>query len=178
MSIISLVAALDETGGLGYNNQLLCHLPSDLHHFKTITMGKPIIMGRKTFESIGKPLPGRTNLVISRTLLAIEGVRLCRSLEEAISQAMKDSEIMIIGGAEIFFETINKADRLYITRIHHEFIADVFFPPIDESKWSCRKEEFIQQDEKNKYDMTFYIYERIGIDLKDKKEIKKKAKSN
>ncbi|AWN75512.1 dihydrofolate reductase [Legionella anisa] len=158
--MISLIAAIDETGGLGFNNQLLCHLPADLQHFKSITMGKPIIMGRKTFASIGKPLPGRLNIVLSHSVTSIEGVSVFNSLEKAINQTKEFPEIMIIGGAELFAEAMNKAARLYITRIHHQFIADVFFPEIDESIWHCHEKQFRPHDEKNEYDMTFYTYER------------------
>lgn len=160
MTIISLIAAIDESGGLGINNQLLCHLPADLHHFKSITMGKPIIMGRKTFNSIGKPLPGRLNIVLSRSLSFIDGVHVLDSLEKAIEYTAGHHEIMIIGGAELFNDAIDKANSLYITHIHHQFAADVFFPKIDESIWRCRNEQFRHQDEKNRYNMTFCFYER------------------
>lgn len=159
MTTISLIAAIDETGGLGFNNQLLCHLPADLQHFKTITMGKPIIMGRKTFESIGKALPGRLNIVLSHSLSEIPGVLIVDSLEEAFNHTKGHPEIMIIGGERLFTETINQAARLYITRIHHQFIADVFFPKINEQKWKYVVEKFHPRDEKNQYDITFYIYE-------------------
>jgi dihydrofolate reductase len=159
--MISLIAAIDEAGGLGFNNQLLCHLPADLQHFKSITMGKPIIMGRKTFASIGKPLPGRLNIVLSNSITSIEGVSVFNSSEKAINQTKEFPEIMIIGGAELFAEAMNKSTRLYITRIHHQFVADVFFPEIDESIWHCTEKQFRPYDEKNKYDMTFYTYERI-----------------
>lgn len=102
MTTISLIAAIDESGGLGINNQLLCHLPADLQHFKSITMGKPIIMGRKTFDSIGKPLPGRLNIVLSRSLSFIDGVHVLDSLEKAIEYTAGHDEIMIIGGAVLF----------------------------------------------------------------------------
>ncbi|KTD40283.1 dihydrofolate reductase [Legionella parisiensis] len=159
--MISLIAAIDEAGGLGFNNELLCYLPADLQHFKSITMGKPIIMGRKTFTSIGKALPGRLNIVLSRSITSIEGVSVFNSLEKAINQTKEFPEIMIIGGAELFVAAMKKATRLYITRIHHHFTADVFFPAIDESIWHCSEKQFRPQDEKNKYDMTFYTYECI-----------------
>ncbi len=160
MTRISLIAAIDEAGGLGINNQLLCHLPADLHHFKTVTMNKPIIMGRKTFASIGRPLPGRQNIVLSRSLASIDGVHIVDSLDKAIEYTAGQSEIMIIGGAELFNAAIDKAALLYITHIHHQFAADVFFPPIDSSIWHCQNQQFRPQDEKNAYDMTFCIYER------------------
>ncbi len=161
MSIISLIAAIDESGGLGINNQLLCHLPADLQHFKHITMGKTIIMGRKTYESIGKPLPGRLNIVLTRSSSSIPGVTCLDSLEKALSLTAKEHEIMIIGGAHLFSTSLSIAQRMYITRIHHQFDADVFFPEINELEWHCQNTEFRQHDEKNKFDMTFINYERI-----------------
>ncbi|CCD04469.1 Dihydrofolate reductase type 3 [Legionella pneumophila] len=163
MSLISLIAAIDEIGGLGINNQLLCYLPADLQHFKSITMGKPIIMGRKTYESIGKPLPGRLNIVISQSIQSIPGVVVVDSLGQAIKETASASEVMIIGGAKIYSQAISMANRLYITRIHHQFTADVFFPKINDLVWSCRSKEFRQHDDKNQYDMTFCVYERISI---------------
>lgn len=160
MVSISLIAAIDEGGGLGINSQLLCYLPADLQHFKKITMGRPIIMGRKTFESIGKPLPGRTNIVLSHSTSPIDGVIIADSLSSAIQQNKDAPEIFIIGGAEIFGQSISIATRLYITRIHHHFKADVFFPKINELVWRCQNKEFRQHDDKNEYDMTFYTYER------------------
>lgn len=160
MTTISLIAAIDEAGGLGVNNQLLCHLPADLQHFKTVTMGKPIIMGRKTFESIGKPLPGRANIVLSRSSQSIAGVQVVDSLARAISLNINSSELFIIGGSEIFTQAMDLATRLHITRIHHRFEADVFFPLIDESQWHIQYKEFRRHDDKNQFDMTFYTYER------------------
>lgn len=161
MSSISLIAVMDEAGGIGINNKLLCYLPADLQHFKTITLGKPIVMGRHTFESIGKPLPGRLNIVLSRTPAPIDGVLVLDSLDKLFSQTSDFPEIMIIGGAQLYSQTMEMANRLYITRIHHLFKADVFFPEINEKVWCCRNQEFRQQDEKNKYDLTFYTYEKI-----------------
>lgn len=160
MSIISLIAAVDERGGLGCNNQLLCHLPADLQYFKQTTLGKPIIMGRKTFESIGRPLPGRNNIVLSHSLISIDGVTVLDSLARAISSTSEDNEVMIIGGANLFSLAIDIADKIYLTRIHHTFAADVFFPEINEEVWECRNSEFRQHDEMNQYDMTFLVYER------------------
>ncbi|CAM2833992.1 dihydrofolate reductase [Legionella worsleiensis] len=161
MSIISLIAAVDEQGGLGFNNQLLCHLPADLQYFKQITMGKPIIMGRKTFESIGRPLPGRENIVLSQSMMEIQGVTVLNSLEEAITLTSANSEVMIIGGAHLYSQSIGLAQRIYLTKIHHSFPADVFFPEINKSEWCCRKEQLRQHDEMNQYDITFFVYERL-----------------
>lgn len=160
MTIISLIAAIDEDGGLGIDNQLLCHLPADLQHFKNITMGKPIIMGRKTFESIGKPLPGRLNVVLSHSSFSIEGVTFVDSLEKALALTSEEHEVMIIGGANLFSQALRNANRMYITRIHHKFKADAFFPEFSQIDWRCQNQEFRQRDEKNKYDMTFITYER------------------
>jgi dihydrofolate reductase len=160
MTIISLIAALDEASGIGINNQLLCHLPADLQHFKTITMGKPIIMGRKTYESIGRPLPGRLNIVLSNSCSAIEGVVVVNSLAKALAETKDIAEVMIIGGEQLFKDALPIANRLYITRIHHQFHADVFFPNIDANRWTCVDEVFRQHDEKNPYDMSFSIYEQ------------------
>jgi dihydrofolate reductase len=160
MTIISLIAAVDEQNGLGKDNHLLCHLPADLSHFKTLTMGKPIIMGRKTYDSIGKPLPGRLNIVLSRRELAIEGIQIADSLSKALALVPEAKEVMIIGGATVFAQALPLASRIYLTLIHHHFAADVFFPQLDESVWQCVKGVFREHDAKNSYDMTFYYYER------------------
>lgn len=160
MTTLSLIAALDESNGIGFNNKLLCHLPADLQHFKNLSLGKPIIMGRSTFESIGKPLPNRLNIVLSRKVSEIPNVLVFSSLDKALASLGEPPEIMIIGGAQLFEKTIGMADRLYITRIHHQFKADVFFPSIDEKQWFCQSKHFRARDEKNVYDMSFYIYEK------------------
>lgn len=156
MSDISLIAAIDEGNGLGINNQLFCHLPADLQHFKSKTLGKPILMGRSTFESIGKPLPGRLNLVLTRTLSFIPGALVFNSLDNALKHLEESPEIMVIGGEQLYKLTISLAKNLYITRIHHKFTADVFFPKIDASEWVCISETFRPRDDKNPYDLTFY----------------------
>ncbi len=162
MAKISLIAAIDDHGGLGFDNKLLCHLPADLQHFKTITLGKPIIMGRKTFLSIGRPLPGRKNIVLSSTLPAQEGIEIVHSMKEAIQKCEKEisDEIMIIGGAALFEETMACAETIYLTHIHHSFKADVFFPIIKETEWLCIEATPKSKDEKNAYDMTFKTYIR------------------
>lgn len=162
MSKISLIAAIDQAGGLGFANQLLTHLPADLQYFKMVTMGKPIIMGRKTYESIGRALPGRTNIVLSSASVIKEGITSVHSLNEALQLTKYAAEIVIIGGAQLFAQAMQMADCLYITRIHHQFKADVFFPEIDEQVWQCTSEQFRARDEKNKYDLSFYIYTRLA----------------
>lgn len=163
MAIISLIAAVDESNGLGKNNKLLCHLPADLKHFKKLTLGKPIIMGRNTYNSIGKPLPGRTNIVLSTTKSTIADIKLTNSLDMAIKIAAAESaEIMIIGGASVYEQALPLANRIYLTQIHHKFDADVFFPQLDSSLWHCKEKHFQASDEKNSYDMTFCLYEHVG----------------
>ena len=159
--MISLIAALDEAGGIGSNNELLAHLPADLKYFKSITMGKPIIMGRRTYESIGKPLPGRKNIIISSRLTPVADITVVANLAQALELTNDVAEVMIIGGGRLFAESIHSANRLYLTTIHHRFNADVHFPPIDLKIWLCKETRFQQHDEKNQYDLSFSIYERI-----------------
>ncbi|CEK09426.1 dihydrofolate reductase [Legionella hackeliae] len=160
MTIISLVAAIDENNGLGKDNHLLCHLPADLKRFKTLTMGKPIIMGKKTFDSIGKPLPGRLNIILSRQVKDIDGTEVVDSLENALAKVSDVPETMIIGGATVYKQALPLASRIYLTVIHHQFSADVFFPEFDKALWQVEEAVFVPKDEKNNYDMTFYRYER------------------
>lgn len=161
MKKISLIAAVDENYGLGQGNQLLCHLPADLKHFKQITLGKPVIMGRKTFLSIGRPLPNRQNIVLTSQHEDIENVKIAHSLQQALNLANYAPEIMIIGGERVFNESITIANHIYLTIIHHRFVADVYFPRFDTAVWHCLKSEFRPADEQNIYDMTFYQYQRI-----------------
>ena len=160
MTIISLIAAIEEGRGLGKDNQLLCHLPADLKHFKELTMGKPIIMGRKTYLSIGKPLPGRLNIILSKTLQPTEGVTVVDSLSNALSLAADVPEVMIIGGANLFEEAMPLAHRIYLTLIHAALDADVHFPVLDLNHWYCVDEISHPSDDNNRYDITFYNYQR------------------
>jgi len=163
MSNISLIAAIDEKFGIGHEQQLLCHLPADLKYFKETTLNKPIIMGRATFESIGKPLPGRQNIVLSKNTRAIAGVEVVSSLAQAIDLVKHHQEIMIIGGSQIFQQTLSIANKIYLTLIHHQFNADVFFPAFRKEEWILVSDTFRQADEKNKYDISFQIFTRIGL---------------
>lgn len=162
MSKISLIAAIDENRGLGYKNKLLCHLPVDLKNFKTITLGKPIVMGRKTFESIGKILPGRMNIVLSQQKMRIPGAIVVDSLQKALEFGQHEPEIIIIGGSSVFEQAINLAARIYLTLIHHQFIADSFFPELN-LIWHCNKSEMRKKNKKNPYDVTFFTYERFFL---------------
>lgn len=139
---IAIIAAIAENNAIGINNNMPWHLPDDLRYFKIITMNKPIIMGRKTFDALGKPLPGRTNIVVTRDKqYNHEGIRVTHSLKEAISlaehigQAEGSSELMIIGGAEIYRQALSKANKLYLTRIYQSFAGDAFFPILAENEW-------------------------------------------
>jgi len=160
MTSISLMVAIDEERGIGKDNQLLCHLPADLLHFKAMTMGKPVIMGRKTYESIGKALPGRLNIVLSQKKINLEDATVVDSLEKAIALAFGVNEVMIIGGAQVFKEALLLVSRIYVTVIHETFEADVFFPSLDPKIWRCRTEIKRPSDEKNKYAMTFQYFEK------------------
>ena len=144
---LSLIVAMASNRAIGLNNQLPWYLPEDLRYFKTMTMGKPIVMGRKTFDSIGKPLPGRLNIVVTRnSSWSFEGVNVAASLNKAKAIALEANEhtpeIVVIGGSEIYNMAINQADRLYITRVKGSFKGDVFFPEFDETNWQeveCKK---------------------------------------
>lgn len=158
---ISIVVVADENNGIGKNNQLLCHLPADLKHFKNLTTGNTVIMGRKTFDSIGKPLPNRKNVVITHQAnLVIEGCEVVQSLQEAIQSAAQNTDVCIIGGAEIYNQSLELTDTIYLTRIHHEFDADAFFPPINSNIWEQTSNEKHEVDDKNKYDYSFTTYIR------------------
>jgi len=158
-----MIAAVADNRVIGRDNDLIWHLPADLQFFKTTTKGHHIIMGRKTFESLNKPLPYRTNIIVTRQSdYRVEGVLVVRSLDEAIQAVSNDEEPFIVGGAEIYRQGMEIADRIYITRVHGEFEGDTFFPEINEETWKVVKKEFRPKDERNPYDMTFYTYERVA----------------
>ena len=158
--IISLIAAISQNLVIGRDNQLPWHLPADLKHFKSITWGKPIIMGRKTFESIGKALPGRENIVVTRQKdYQAEGCTIRHSLEEAISQSNAE-EVMIIGGNQLFEQAMPLAHRLYLTVIHEDFEGDCFFPPWHQENWKVVSETSHEPDEKNAYHYAFLELQR------------------
>ena len=161
MNQISIVVAISENNAIGKDNQLLWHLPADLKHFKNITTGHTIIMGRKTYDSIGKPLPNRRNIIITRQKgLNIEGVEVANSLDEALALCENENEVFIIGGAEIYKQAIAVAHRIYLTRVHQDFKADAFFPEIDNESWKEVEKVDHLPDEKNKFAYTFSTLER------------------
>lgn len=153
---------MGEKNEIGFENQLLWHLPKDLKHFKDITSGHPVIMGRKTYESIGKPLPNRTNIVVSRQKDWFEeGILIVGSIKEAVKFAKKiDEEVFIIGGGNIYDQTMDVVDRLEVTLVKADLEADTFFPKINEKVWKKVNEVCHEKDEKNQYDFCFQTYER------------------
>ena len=168
MSVISHLVAMAKNRVIGVNNDLPWNLPDDLNHFKQYTLNKPIVMGRKTFESIGKPLPERINIVISRSLSEIEGVNVFSELEDGIAFANQynekhqlEDEIIIIGGAQIFNETLPMMNRLVLTQVDCEIAGDVFYPEIDMHNFSRKNVSRHLKNEKNQFDFSIDLYEKI-----------------
>ena len=161
--MINVIVAKASNNVIGAKNDLIWHLPNDLKHFKNLTSGHPIIMGRKTFESLGRPLPNRTNIVITRDKnWQGENVEKEFSLEKAIESAKKINEdIYIIGGGNIYKQAMEFADVLYITEVHHEFEGDTYFPEIDEEIWEEVDRENFMKDEKHPYAYSYVTYKRI-----------------
>jgi len=160
--MITIIAAVAENNALGKDNQLIWHLPSDLKRFKKVTSNHHVIMGRKTYESLGKPLPNRTNIIISRnTNFKAAGCVVVNSLQAAIDAAKEDENPFILGGAEIYHQAIQFADRLDLTFVHHTFEADAFFPEIVTTVWKETSREDFKADEKNIYDFSFVTFDRI-----------------
>ena len=158
---LSIITAMDQNRLIGRDNALPWHLPADLAFFKKTTLGKPILMGRKTYESIGRPLPGRQNIIISRDPeYHMEGCDSATSIEQALSMIENHPEAMLIGGSSLYQQTIDLADKLYITYIHSQFEGDAWFPEIPLQNWieSAREDHFA--DDKNSYDYSFVTYSR------------------
>lgn len=160
--MITLVVAMGLKNEIGAHNKLLWHLPTDLKHFKELTSGFPIIMGRKTYESLGRPLPNRTNIVVSRNQNWFEeGILIVGSLKEALKFAKKiDENIFVIGGGTIYEQTIGLADKIEVTLVKTELEAEVFFPEIDEKIWTKTRETCHEKDDRNEYDFCFQTFER------------------
>lgn len=157
----TIIAAIAANNALGKDNDLIWHLPADLIRFRKITTGHHIIMGRNTYESIGKPLPNRTTVIITRNQqYKAPGCVVVHSMQEALAIAKNDAQPFIIGGAQIYEEAILFADQLDITEVHAEFEADVFFPEIDGNLWKETKRETFSSDEKNHYKYSFVSYVR------------------
>jgi len=159
--MITIIAAVASNNALGKDNQLIWHLPADLKRFKQVTLGHHIIMGRKTFESLGKPLPRRTNIIITRNKnYTQEGCIVVNSLNQAIEAAKSDENPYILGGAEIYKQAIEIADKLDLTLVDQSFDADAFFPEIDTNVWQQTSREDYKADEKNNYNYSFITYLR------------------
>lgn len=165
---ISLIVALTDNRVIGRGNKMPWHLPNDLKYFKRMTTGKPVLMGRKTFESIGKPLPGRTNIVITRQNdWQASGVQVVHNLDEGLELATRLSlidgseEVMVIGGAQIYREVLPQAHRLYLTQIHTHIDGDAFFPEISEDQWREAGREDHKADHANSYDHSFVVLDRV-----------------
>ena len=157
--MITIIAAAAENNALGKDNQLVWHLPNDFKRFKQLTSGHYIIMGRKTFESFPKPLPNRTHVIVSRQKnYQPEGCFVVSSMEEAISICPKDEEIFIIGGGEIYQQSLVFSDKIELTRVHETVEADTFFPTINPEEWELRFEEFHKKDDKHNFDFTFQTF--------------------
>ncbi len=158
---IALVVAMSENRVIGKDNQLPWHLPNDLRHFKNITQGKTILMGRKTYESIGRPLPHRKNIVMTRDKnYQAEGIIVVNSIKQAIMEVSAEEEVFVIGGGELFAELMDKASRIYLTVVHADIEGDVFFPPIDTVKWTETSREDHFADEKHAYDYSFFTLKK------------------
>ncbi|MEH0666833.1 type 3 dihydrofolate reductase [Vibrio scophthalmi] len=158
--IISMIAAMAQDRVIGKDNQMPWHLPADFAWFKRCTMGKPVVMGRKTYQSIGRPLPGRTNIVISRdSSLSIEGVTVVASIEQALAVAGDVEEVMIIGGGSIYQHCLAQTDKLYLTFIDAKVEGDTQFPDWGDAYQETYREAYAA-DEKNRYDMQFVVLEK------------------
>jgi len=160
--MLTIIAAVAENNALGKNNDLIWRLPADLKRFKKVTLGHHVIMGRKTFESLGKPLPNRTTIIISRNKdYQVEGCIIVNSLEKAILAAKSDTNPYILGGGEIYRQALDHADILDLTLVHHSFEdADTFFPPIDFNKWQEIEREDFKADETHDFDYSFVRYKK------------------
>lgn len=159
---VSIIVAMDKNRVIGKDNDLPWRLSADLKHFKAVTMGKPIIMGRKTYESIGRPLPGRKNIVMTHSSgFVAEGCTVVSSLDEAMQKAGDVNEIMIMGGAGLYQQMLKHANRLYLTEVHTEIEGDVYFPEFDKGDWLELERQDHSADEKNNFDYSFVILERV-----------------
>lgn len=158
--MISIIVAVAENGVIGNENALLWHISEDLRHFKALTTGHPVVMGRKTYESLGRPLPNRANVVITRQEIEISGCRVVHSLDEALALFPADEEVFIIGGAQIYAQALPLADRFYLTRVFQAYRGDTRFPEWDEREWKLISSESFSSGANYPYPFTFETYER------------------
>ncbi len=160
---ISLIVAMAENRAIGADNALPWHLPADLHHFRELTIGKVVVMGRKTHESIGRPLPHRKNLVLSRDPhYQAAGCTVVSSLDEACALVPPGEELMVMGGASIYAQAMPRARRIYLTEVHHSVAADTFFPPLHASQWQETARSSHPADTDNPHAFSFVVLERLG----------------
>lgn len=157
--MVSIIVAVASNGVIGGNNSLLWHISEDMKHFKALTSGHPVVMGRKTWESIGRPLPNRENVVITRQRIDIPGCRVVHSLAEALSLFGPDEEVFVIGGAQIYAEALAVADRFYLTRVLHDYEGDTLFPAWDPARWRLVASEPFERGETYPYPFVFECYE-------------------
>ena len=158
--MVSVIVAVAENGVIGDKNSLLWHISEDLRNFKRVTSGHPVFMGRKTFESLGRPLPNRKNVVITRQDITIEGCEVVHSLDEALGLFSAEEEVFVIGGAQIYREAMPLADRFYLTRVHHSYQGDTSFPEWSEADWILTESEHFERGEKYEYPFTIEVYNR------------------
>ena len=160
--ILSLIVAVSKNNVIGADNGLLWQMPADLRHFKAVTIDHTVIMGRKTYESIGKPLRDRRNIVVTRQEeYEADGCEVVNSLQDAVDLCTREQEVFIVGGGEIYKQAIHAADKIYLTRIYNEFEGDTVFPEINFSEWRLTKYLKHHKDEKNPFDYSFSEYERL-----------------
>lgn len=159
--LISIVVAMTDEGVIGSGNRMLWHLPNDMQRFRRLTLGKPVLMGRKTYESIGKPLPNRRNIILTNqeTLSCVE-CEVFHSLEDVFEALKNEPELMVIGGGEIYKKVLPLADILYITYVHHYYEGDVYFPHIDLQEWQVLDEKYFHPDAKHDFAYTFITLKR------------------
>ncbi len=161
MPLISIIAAVAENRAIGIHNRLPWHLPADLKYFRNKTLGHHVIMGRKNYQSIGKPLPQRTNIVVSRDPgFDAPGCVVVNSIDAALAAAHGDPEVFIIGGAGIYAQSLPFADRLYLTLVHYSFEGDTYFPELEWAQWKEISKEFHEPDERNPYPYSFVVLDR------------------
>ncbi|MCC8425522.1 dihydrofolate reductase [Mucilaginibacter sp. UR6-11] len=157
---VSIVVAIAENNAIGKNNKLLWHLPKDLKHFKEITTGGTVIMGRKTYDSVGRPLPNRRNIVITRQQIEIAGCEVVNSIGAALALCADELEVFIVGGAEIYKQAMHLTDRIYLTIVHENFEADTYFPEVKKDIWKETERQDHEPDEKNPLPYSFITLER------------------
>jgi len=156
----SIIVAIAKNHAIGKDNKLLWYLPNDLKHFKDVTSGHTVIMGRKTFDSVGKPLPRRRNIVVTRQAITIEGCEVVNTIEAALALCADEAEVFIVGGAEIYRQALHLTNRIYLTVIDQDFDGDTFFPELNPTEWEETERENFEPDEKNKYSYSFITFER------------------